>query len=243
MKDDRTYIKLFRQMLDWGWYGDTNTVRVFLHILLRANYEESEYLGHKIAAGECVFGYNAWSKELGLSVRQLRTAIEHLKSTSEIRVRTTNRFSIITVVKWEFWQVEEGLNDKQTTSQPTSKRQTADKQATTSKESKNTNNKPNIDEIRAYTKENNLIIDPDYFYKFYETAGWVDTRGKPVKNWKLKALNWDKKERERKDVQPYSRTDDRQRRGVSGSIGRGGNGTEIVGATIPRVGLRFEEEE
>ena len=243
MKDDRTYIKIFHKMLDWGWYGDTNTFRVFMHILLRANYRESEYLGQKIGAGECVFGYNAWADQLGLSVRQIRTAIDHLKSTNEIRVRATNRFSIITVVKWEFWQIEEGHSDKRTTRRATNERQASDKQATTSKESKNTNNNiPNIDDVRAYTKENNLIIDPDYFYKFYETAGWVDTRGKPVKNWKLKALNWDKKERERIDVQPYSRTDDRQRRGVSSTTGRSGNGTEIVGATVPRMGLRFEEE-
>ena len=151
MKDDRTYIKLFHQMLEWGWYGDTNTFRVFMHILLRANYQESEYLGHKIGAGECVFGYNAWSEKLGLSVRQIRTAIEHLKSTNEIRVRATNRFSIITVVKWEFWQIEEGMTDKQTTRQATSKRQANDKQATTSKDSKN--NKNNRDIYRSNLRD------------------------------------------------------------------------------------------
>ena len=187
---DNTYIKLFHRMLTWGWYSDTNTFRVFMHILLRANYKESEYLGQKIGAGECVFGYNAWSKELGLSVRQLRTAITHLKSTNEIRVKSTNKFSIITVVKWEFWQIEEG----EATSKRQANRQASDKQATTSKEYKNTNTTPTIEEVREYVKEKGLMIDADYFYEYYTTAEWKDAKGKPVKNWKLKALNWNRRE-------------------------------------------------
>lgn len=229
MKDDRTYIKLFHQMLEWGWYGDTNTFRVFMHILLRANYKESEYLGHKIGAGECVFGYNAWSEKLGLSVRQIRTAIEHLKSTNEIRVRATNRFSIITVVKWEFWQIEEGMTDKQTTRQATSKRQTSDKQATTSKESKNTTTTPTIYDVRSYVAENNLVIDPDYFFKYYETAGWVDNKGKRVKNWKLKALNWNKREVERNDANRSSK----QFSGLAGSLSGGEKQVQPIKDWLP----------
>lgn len=197
MKDNRTYIKLFRTVLDWGWYGDTNTFRVFMHILLRANYEPSEYRGHIIGAGECVFGYNAWAKALGLSVRNVRTAIEHLKSTNEITIKTTNKFSIIHVVKWEFWQIEEGKATSKSTSKPTNDRQATDKQPTTSKESKkvrNTTTTPTIQEVRAYVAEKNLMIDADYFYEYYTTAEWKDIKGNPIKNWKLKALNWNNRE-------------------------------------------------
>ena len=128
------YIKLFRKMLNWGWYKDTNTFRVFMHILLKANYQPSEYKGHKIDAGECVFGRKKWAEDLGLSERQVRTAIEHLKSTNEIATKTTNKFTIITVVNWELWQIEEGV--KRPTKRPT-RSQTSDQQPTTSKESKN----------------------------------------------------------------------------------------------------------
>lgn len=233
MRDNRTYIKVFHQMLEWGWYSDTNTFRVFMHILLRANYKPSEYLGQKIDAGECVFGYNAWSEELGLSVRELRTAISHLKATNEIRVRATNRFSVITVVKWEFWQIEEGMCDKQVATQTTSKRQASDKQATTSKESKNTTTKykhsmehPKLEDVRAYVTEKKLIIDPDYFFDYYETAGWVDNKGKRIQNWKLKALNWNRREEERngrKEADP--RRGDQERAGLAGRTED--SGTEV----------------
>ena len=234
MANDTTYIKLFHKMLTWGWYGDTNTFRVFMHILLRANYKESEYLGHKIGAGECVFGYNAWSEELGLSVRQLRTAISHLKSTNEIRVRATNRFSVITVVKWEFWQIEEGV----ATTQRQAKRQASDKQATTSKEYKNTTTTPTIEEVRKYVTENNLSIDADYFWKYYETAEWKDAKGKQVKNWKLKALNWNRREN-------GSTNDDRrsnsQRNGIRQGHGRTATQTADTGKTVWQGFKRMED--
>lgn len=220
MKDDRTYIKIFHKMLDWGWYGDTNTFRVFMHILLRANYKESEYLGQKIGPGECVFGRRAWAKALGLSERQVRTAIEHLKSTNEIAIRTTNKFSVITVVKWEDWQIEEGKATRKTTHKKSNERPTSDQQPTTSKDSKNIYTTiPTIYMVREYVKENGLLIDPDYFHKYYETAGWVDGKGKPIKNWKLKALNWSKKEEERNGRNANPGASDKERSGVARGTG------------------------
>ena len=274
MKDDRTYIKIFHKMLDWGWYGDTNTFRVFMHILLRANYRESEYLGHKIGAGECVFGYNAWADQLGLSVRQIRTAIDHLKSTNEIVVKATNKFSVITVVKWDFWQVEEGGSDKRTTRKTTSNRQTSDKQPTTSKEYKN---------ISSSLRSEDIYIYDDEFEKLWELYPKKQGKKKACENYikarkggatseevekgiiayaeYIKATNtedryikqgstffsqqaWQDEWRVRDDIQrPNNRTVNSQRGGFSGSTGRSGASPKIVGATVPRMGVSFEEEE
>ena len=188
---DNTYIKLFRKMLTWEWYGDTNTFRVFMHILLRANYEPSRYKGHEIGAGECVFGRKKWAKELKLSEQEIRTAMNHLKATGEITTKATNKFTIVHLEKWEFWQIEEG----KATKKPTNNQPTTNQQLTTSKESKKVRNTtPTIEEVRKYVAENHLNVDADYFYKYYETAEWKDNKGKPVRNWKLKALNWSRRE-------------------------------------------------
>ena len=131
-----TYINVFRKMLSWGWYTDTVTKAVFLHILLKANYRPSEYKGHTIPRGACVFGRKSWAKELNLTEQQVRTAINHLKSTNEITTKSTNKFTIITVVKWDYWQ---GCEDKATTkptTKPPNEQPTTNQQLTTSKESK-----------------------------------------------------------------------------------------------------------
>ena len=140
---DRTYIKLFRKILTWGWYGDTNTFRVFMHILLKANYKPSEYKGVVVGAGECVFGRKKWSKELGISEQSIRTALSHLQSTNEITITSTNKFSIIHVVKWEFWQMGGGLSTNESTNELNENQPTTNQQLTTSKESKNIRNKEN----------------------------------------------------------------------------------------------------
>ena len=90
----RGYFPLWRKITDWGWYKDSNTKAVFLHLLLTANHKESHFLGHKILRGQCVHGIIELSKNLGLSISQIRTAIKHLKLTSEVTIHVTNRFSV-----------------------------------------------------------------------------------------------------------------------------------------------------
>ena len=147
--EDRTYIKLFRKILKWGWYGDTNTFRVFMHILLNAQYRPSEYHGVTIGAGECVFGRKKWAEVLGLSEQQVRTAISHLQSTNEITIKSTNKFSVIHVEKWEFWQMEEGKSTNESTNNSTRNQPTSNQQVTTYKESKKVINK----ELLSYVPE------------------------------------------------------------------------------------------
>lgn len=153
---DNTYIKLFRKMLSWEWYKDTCTTRVFLHILLRANYKPSKYKGMDIDAGECVFGRKQWAEELGLSEQQVKTALKHLKSTNEITIKSTNKFSVVRVEKWAFWQIEEGGTTSKVTSKLTNKQPTTNQQLTTSKESKKVINK----ELLSYADKGEVYRDP-----------------------------------------------------------------------------------
>lgn len=134
------FVKIFKRMTKWGWYQDTNTFRVFMHILLNANYKPSEYKGVTIGAGECVFGRKKWAKELGLSEQNVRTALSHLQSTNEITIVSTNKFSVIHVVKWEFWQISNGLLTNESTSHLNQIQPTTNQQLTTSKEIKNIRN-------------------------------------------------------------------------------------------------------
>lgn len=105
------YIKLFRQLLDWEWYHDKNTKILWIHILLKANFTIKRFEGRTIYAGQLVTSVRSLSEETGLSPREVRTAINHLKSTQEIKVEATNKFTVITIEKWRFFQVDEGIDD------------------------------------------------------------------------------------------------------------------------------------
>ena len=122
------FIKLHRKILEWGWYDDPNTKIVFLHLLLTANYAESSYKGIDLKPGQTVTGRKALSEALGISEQEVRTALNHLKSTNEITIKSTNKFSVVTIVNWESYQCvgDESTNevtDNLTNNQPTTNQQ------------------------------------------------------------------------------------------------------------------------
>ena len=107
------WIKLHRKMLDWEWYKDNNTKILFLHLLLTANHKDKNWQGQTILRGQKLTSLEHLSKETGLSVQQTRTALNKLKLTNEITIKTTNKNTLITIEKYDDYQCTEFENDKQ----------------------------------------------------------------------------------------------------------------------------------
>lgn len=59
---------------------------------------------------------------------------------------------------------------------------------------RDTHIRPTLEDVKNYVSEKGLKVDPEYFYEYYDGQGWVDTKGNPVKNWKLRAQTWSKRE-------------------------------------------------
>lgn len=52
---------------------------------------------------------------------------------------------------------------------------------------------PSIEEVRAYCEERHNGVDAQRFHDFYSANGWVQGRGKPVKDWKACVRTWETK--------------------------------------------------
>lgn len=50
---------------------------------------------------------------------------------------------------------------------------------------------PTIEEVIEYCASRNNMVDPYKFFDFYDVSGWIDSNGKPVKNWKQKVITWE----------------------------------------------------
>ena len=189
------YIKLHRKFTKWGWYSDANTKAVFLHLLLTASWEECEYRGYKIKPGQVVTGLFRLSKDLKMSVRSVRTALEHLKSTNEITIKSTNKFSIITIENWGKYQLGEFETTSKTTSKTTNDRQTTDN-IKESKENKEVGGQPDLDSVLSLFKERGYKSNPQRFFDYYQGTGWKRKNGKAITDWIKVAEEWESREKE-----------------------------------------------
>ena len=111
------FIKISRDILDWEWYDDPNTFRMFIHLLLNANYEDKKYHGVDIRKGSLVIGRQQLAVDLGISEQNVRTALNHLKSCNEITIKSTSKFSIVTICNYERWQGTDFPTNQQTNQQ------------------------------------------------------------------------------------------------------------------------------
>lgn len=119
------FVIIHRKIIDWEWYKNANTRAVFLHLIFTCNHEERKFMGEIIKPGERVASYATLAKELGLSTQNVRTAINHLKSTNELTSRTNHQYTVFTVVNYTMYQAKQ-----QTKQHTTNKRLTNDQQTT-----------------------------------------------------------------------------------------------------------------
>jgi DNA replication protein DnaD len=166
---DEEYVKMFRKLVFWEWYTDVNTTKLFLHCLLMANWQPGRWRGISYKKGQFFTSISNLSKETGLTVREVRTALDHLMSTNEVTSQTTSRYTLITVVNFEKYQgkrqterqTNDTQNDTQNDKQPTNKRQQ-------NKNNKNNKKEKNNKEIEA---------SPQPFKSKYNEDGWTDWMG------------------------------------------------------------------
>ena len=100
------FVKLYRSLLDWEWYQDANTMRLFIHCLLKANYKPKKWQGIVVEAGSFVSSRSKMALELGMSEKEFRTAMKHLQDSGIVASKSTNRYTVYTVLNWNLYQEE-----------------------------------------------------------------------------------------------------------------------------------------
>ena len=196
------FITLHRQIMDWEWYKDINTFKLFVHLLLRASFADTKFMGKKIKRGQIVTSLGGLAEETGLTVQNVKTSLKHLISTNEVTNTSTRQYRIITIVNYDKYQC---LTDR-----PTNIQQTTNKRLTNDQQYNNNNNNvnkvtikqdkrgftpPSRDEVLSYIRENNFTVDGDYFFDHYESCGWVLKGGQKMRDWKATIRTWERREK------------------------------------------------
>jgi len=203
------WISLHRKLLDWEWYDDPNTMRLFIHCLLRANFESTKWRGHDIERGQFITSYATLSSELKLSPKQIRVALDKLKRTGEVASKSSSQHTVITVNNYLKYQDRGTLWGKQGANEGQAE---GKRGATDNKNNKNNNenknkrgfNAPTIEQVKDYCLERKNNIDPEHFIDYYLARGWVLKNGSKIKDWKAAIRTWEKRD-EPKETQARSR--------------------------------------
>lgn len=180
------WIKIHRQILDWEWYSDTNTFRLFMHLILKANHKEKKFKGLVLNAGSVVTSRDILAIEIGLSVQQVRTALNKLKLTNEITIETSSQGTVIQIVNYSKYQL---LTNEVTNEQPINNHQ-----ITTNNNEKKERSifiPPTFDQVSEYCAERKNNVDASKFFNFYEAKGWMVGKNK-MKDWKAGVRTWEK---------------------------------------------------
>jgi len=131
------YIKLHRKLTEWEWYSDMKVSRVFIHLLLTANFKDTNWRGQLVRRGQLIIGKESLGKELGLTIQEVKTVFRKLKKTKEITTRATNKNTVVTLVNFEVYQDSEG--HEQPTTQPTNNQQATNEQPQRNNDKKDKN--------------------------------------------------------------------------------------------------------
>ena len=137
------FIRLKRSIMSWRWFNDMKTAWLFINLLLMANYCESEYKSLNVKTGQVVTSVNGLMQQTNLTYQEVRTALNHLKSTKDITVETTSKYTLITIENYDdFTCATNYLTNKQHSAnkQTTNKQQQYNKYNNINKNNKKINN-------------------------------------------------------------------------------------------------------
>ncbi|AGR02064.1 hypothetical protein CAX72_13755 [Listeria monocytogenes] len=146
------YIALHRKIIDsWIWQ-DPEFYRLWSYCLIKASFKEREiFLGQQIVKlnpGQFVIGREKLEEAMNIGLKNKRTAVtwwrrlQKLEKAQMLNIKSYNKFSVVTIENWGFYQGSDIENEQQNEQQTNNKRTTDVQQTiTNNKDNKEKNEK------------------------------------------------------------------------------------------------------
>ncbi len=121
--NNQGWIKIHRKLLNSLIFSSEKGLKVWIWCLLKANHEETDfYIGRQkihILPGQFVTGKNTAKEELEMAVGTIWFWLKQLEVEHNIERKSTNKYSVITILKWKDYQqiepkIERRLNADRT---------------------------------------------------------------------------------------------------------------------------------
>lgn len=103
-----SFFLVHRTLFKENWANKPNVGWLAMYLLSEAAYEEHEVIFNKctisLKRGQLVTGHETITRNIGLSRAGYRSALKTLKNANFLTTRTTSRYTIITICKYDHYQ-------------------------------------------------------------------------------------------------------------------------------------------
>lgn len=126
MAKDNGWVKLWRKSIDTGLIKNHKVWIFWTYCLMKANHEKNYkvvvgFTEEVLQPGQFIFGRKVAAKETGLSEQSIRTCLAFLKKCQNLTIKSTNKYSVISIVNWERYQSKKSKStNNPTNDQPAS---------------------------------------------------------------------------------------------------------------------------
>lgn len=145
------WLKLYRSILDSAVFQDAEVLKVWIWLLCNVAFEQHDTICYgkviHLKPGQIATGRKKIAQCTDLNENKVYRALTALKSLGNIEIKSTNKYSIITVVNWDKYQDENGkrtANEQQTNSKTTAEEQQENSKRTQHKNGKKEKKEKNI---------------------------------------------------------------------------------------------------
>lgn len=172
MSREKGFVLMYRDIMDHTVFTDPYLFKLFSYCLLKASHKEREYLMDntvvKLQPGEFIWGRKVASEELNhktppkykISEKSWENKLKVLEKLEIITRKTTNRFTVINVINWGFYQTKDNQSYPPTNQQLTNGLPTDYQQIATDNNVK-----------QSKTMYNNVVVEPNPKNDFAEVIG------------------------------------------------------------------------
>lgn len=197
------WISVHRQIQEhWLWADKPfSKGQAWIDMLMLANHEDKQILLGKevvtIKTGSFITSEVKLAERWGWSRHKVRDFLDVLKTEKMIdKVSDRQRTTIFVDNYAEYQDTGKYQKDNPGTTQG-QPRDTNNNDNNANNENKfvkesEEKDTPTLEEIKDYCLERNNSVDAERFFDYYTANGWVQGKGKPIKDWKACVRTWER---------------------------------------------------
>lgn len=189
------WIKTYTSLLDWEFFFDPLILRTWIYLLMKASIKDVVLRdGVKVKRGELVTSLSTLSRDLRMSVMQMRRVLATIKTAGHITIKSTNKYRIITICEYDIYQSADGMKQqanrqaKQQANQQHYKNNIEDKEISTNVDIPPIVppglEPPGLKKKKQETKKYSFVVAPEYEAAF---TAWLEYKHQRKQTYKSDA--------------------------------------------------------